>query len=301
MPMPMPMPTPTAEAKGVWAPAPSAADDAGSPASPIPDRERQARPGPVIAVWGTPGAPGASRTALGIADELARAGHDTCLVDADVAAASLAIILGVVDEISGLLVACRQADGGILTPASVRQASRLVRPRLSVLTGIDHPGQVAQVRPAALALAIGACARAFDTVVVDIGTAPAGGPSIARTTGDHDRDACAQAALDAASARIAVARDDALGLARIVRVWPTAPPADALALVSAPGASRGGRRALIASGIAVPVEPIPWERGWSRALAQGASLGEVAPRAAARRAYRTLAELAGGVREKAGR
>lgn len=65
-------------------------------------------PPPLIAVWGTPGSPGATTLAVGLARGLAR--HQrTLLVDADFVAPSCAEIVGVSRDNSGLLGALRVA------------------------------------------------------------------------------------------------------------------------------------------------------------------------------------------------
>ena len=46
--------------------------------------EEPGRHGTVVAVWGPTGAPGRTTVAITLADELARLGHETLLVDADV-------------------------------------------------------------------------------------------------------------------------------------------------------------------------------------------------------------------------
>lgn len=251
--------------------------------------------GRVIAVWGPGGSPGRTATAIAIADELAARGLRTCLVDADLRAPSIAVALGIVDASSGVLALARQADSGLVDTVL---PARSVRPGLAVLTGLPHPSRWPDVRPAALSHAIAACARAFDAVVVDPGPAPVASPGTG-PTGDHDPDACATACLEAADAVVGVGRDDVLGLARLAWAWASAWPAPsaiampcALGLVEVPGAPRGGRRALAEAGIAVPVEAVPWERGWAKALSAGATLAETAPRSSARRAYRSLAGTA---------
>jgi MinD-like ATPase involved in chromosome partitioning or flagellar assembly len=78
------------------------------PARPAPARGR------LIAVWGPPGAPGRTTVAVSLAAELAAAGHWTLLADADSYAASIAQVLGVLDEAPGLAAACRAAAAGSL-------------------------------------------------------------------------------------------------------------------------------------------------------------------------------------------
>ena len=66
--------------------------------------------GRIIAVWGPAGAPGRTLVAANIAGELAAEGQSVLLVDADSYGASVAALLGLLDEAAGLAQACRLAD-----------------------------------------------------------------------------------------------------------------------------------------------------------------------------------------------
>ena len=71
--------------------------------------ERPAGRGRVVAVWGPTGAPGRTTVAVGLADEAARLGVSTLLVDADVYGGVVAQVLGLLDESPGLAGAARLA------------------------------------------------------------------------------------------------------------------------------------------------------------------------------------------------
>ena len=60
-----------------------------------------------VAVWGPTGAPGRTTLAVTLADELARLGRSSLLVDADVYGGTVAAELGLLDESPGLAAACR--------------------------------------------------------------------------------------------------------------------------------------------------------------------------------------------------
>ena len=70
------------------------------PALGVPDvpAERPPGGGRVVAVWGPTGAPGRTTVAVGMADEAARLGLATLLVDADVYGGVVAQVLGLLDE-----------------------------------------------------------------------------------------------------------------------------------------------------------------------------------------------------------
>lgn len=69
---------------------------------------RNSAPSPLIAVWGSPGAPGATTLAMGLARELAKS-RPIVLVDADFLAPSVSELLGLPGTHSGLLGALRVA------------------------------------------------------------------------------------------------------------------------------------------------------------------------------------------------
>ena len=104
------------------------------PATGFPERpqQRPAGRGRVVAVWGPLGAPGRTTVAVGVADEAARLGVDTLLVDADVYGGVVAQVLGLLDESPGLAGAARQATTGALDTAGLGRLAWAVRPQLRV-------------------------------------------------------------------------------------------------------------------------------------------------------------------------
>ncbi len=70
--------------------------------------------GRVLVVWGPAGAPGRTTVAVGLASEIAAAGHECLLLDVDAYGGAVAQHLGVLDEVSGLLAAARAANAGQL-------------------------------------------------------------------------------------------------------------------------------------------------------------------------------------------
>ena len=69
---------------------------------------RHSAPAPLIAVWGSAGAPGATTLAMGVARELAKS-RPTVLIDANFLAPSVSELLGLPGDQSGLLGALRVA------------------------------------------------------------------------------------------------------------------------------------------------------------------------------------------------
>ena len=106
------------------------------------------RTGSVVAVWGPTGAPGRTTAAVGIADEAARLGASTLLVDADVYGGVIAQVLGLLDESPGL-AGRRGWPGGRSTAAP---GGRVVGPpHLPVLTGLARATGGRSPRPRAVA------------------------------------------------------------------------------------------------------------------------------------------------------
>lgn len=170
--------------------------------------------GRLVAVWGPHGAPGRTSVAIALADEAARAGVPALLVDADTYGGAIAARLGIVDDVSGLIVACRHADTGALDPLGLASAARAITPGLRVLTGISRGERWAELRPAALAQVWRACRQTPGICVADVGFS---------LEDDHLGDArtprrngAALSAIEAADVVVAVGVADQVGIERLV-------------------------------------------------------------------------------------
>ncbi len=267
---------------GVWRPTAVAMHDDAAQA-----------PGILAAVWGPMGAPGRTTIAIGLAEALAESGRRVCLVDADTYAPSVAMSLGIVEEVSGLIVACRHADNGSLTPATLAGLVRQVRPGWDVLGGLARPDRWPDLRSGALERVWAACRETFDVTVVDVGFCleddESEGPWSRR------RNAATLTALGSADHVVAVADASASGAARLVHTWPDLgdrAPGARLTLVRNRAGGHGGAwtDAVRSAGLPSPLRAVPRD---DRALAscwdRGRSLGEGARRSRIRRAVRELA------------
>ena len=253
------------------------------------------RGGLVIAVGGPSGAPGRTTTAIALAETLASQGVRTCLVDADLAAPSMTAQLGVVDEVSGIVIACRHAETGTLTERSLLQCARGVVPGLAVLAGLARADRWPDVRPQALRDVLGHAAAMFDAVVVDVGAVGDGDDAGLL---DVRRDAAARVVVDAADRLLVVGRASMLGALRLLAELPRLPRRpDAIALAGEAGAMAEVQRVLRTSGVLVPVAAIPrGAAGLERAARAGALPRESASRRE-RRQLDALADLLSGERE----
>jgi MinD-like ATPase involved in chromosome partitioning or flagellar assembly len=167
--------------------------------------------GRIVAVWGPAGAPGRSTVALGIAAAAAARGVDTVLVDADTYGGALAQMLAVLDDVSGLMAACRAANNG--RPAEVADHLLAIDPGLRLLTGLPRADMWPQVRAGALDLVLRHLRATAELVVVDCGFAiePGTGP------GGASRNQSTLQVLELADEVVVVGRADPVGLARLVR------------------------------------------------------------------------------------
>jgi Flp pilus assembly CpaE family ATPase len=104
--------------------------------------------------------------AVGLADEAARLGTSTLLVDADVYGGVVAQVLGLLDESPGLAGAARQAATGRLDGSALLRLAWAVRPHLRVLTGLARADRWPELRPRAVAAVLEEARRLADLVVV---------------------------------------------------------------------------------------------------------------------------------------
>ncbi|HET7172776.1 MAG TPA: hypothetical protein VFI30_00685 [Nocardioidaceae bacterium] len=170
----------------------------------------------VLAVWGPAGAPGRSTVALGVADELARAGLPTLLIDVDVYGGSLAQALGMLDESSGLLAATRAANTGQLDNTVLADLARRVDD-LSVLTGLPRADRWTEVRPALLRELIAVARSSYRWTVLDCAFSLESDEELSHDTSAPRRNGATLTALAEADTVLVVARPDAIGLGRLVR------------------------------------------------------------------------------------
>ncbi|RBY96471.1 chromosome partitioning protein [Blastococcus sp. TF02-8] len=270
--------------------------------------------GRVVAVWGATGAPGRTTVAVGLADEAARLGVGTLLVDADVYGGVVAQVLGLLDESPGLAGAARLAGGGTLDAAALARLAWAVRPQLRVLTGLARADRWPELRPSAVATVLEEGRRLADLTVVDCAFGVEDDEELSFDTAAPRRNGATLAVLEEADTVLCVTGADPVALQRCVRaldqlreVLPDAEPVlvvnqlrrgpvpgDPEAEVSAALERFTGRR---------PRVLLPADRAATDAvLAAGRTLAEVAPGSPLRAGLRALAaDLAGVPRPAAGR
>jgi MinD-like ATPase involved in chromosome partitioning or flagellar assembly len=263
--------------------------------------------GRMLAVWGAVGAPGRSSVAVNLAVELAGLGHPTLCVDLDTYGASLAQLVGLLDDGSGVAAACRAANAGELDVATLRELAAEVRPGLRLLTGITGPHRWPELRAASLEVVFDRAKQAFQYVVVDVGFCVELDEELSYDTVAPRRNGAAVDVLKAADSVVAVAAADPIGIARFVRAVGDLPRvADESGVVTVinrvrrSAIGRGdpaqqialalGRYADIADSVMVPDDPAMADA----AVATGRTWSEIAPSSAARVAVRKLARQVAG-------
>lgn len=262
---------------------------------PEPIQEPSVGPGRIIAVWGPAGGPGRSTVALGLAAAWAKSGNETVVVDADPYGGALAQMLGVLDEVSGLLAASRAANNGRAdeTPEHLYG----INDRLSVLTGLPRPDLWPQVRAGAAQLVLEQLRHDGDINVLDCGFCLE--QSDGFDSGAARRNQLTIQCLEAADEVIAVGRADPVGLTRLVRglhdLDALIPTADVRVVVNATRPSIGWSDAQVGDTVQRltghrPVAFLPLDQAAvDAALIGGRLLNEVAPDSRLAKAFTRLA------------
>jgi len=260
--------------------------------------ERAAPAAPIVTVWGPHGAPGRSTIALGLAEQWASSGERVCLIDADTIAPSLDRMIGMTEDVSGLLIAARYADQGALDQRSLASACRRLSDSLWLMTGIGTPDRWTQARPSALDRVWKECSAHFDRVVIDVGP-------LLRTEEIDDpfhgigmqRDAATLSALRSSSAVVAVTRPDAIGATRLVEdlaQFPLLAPATPIDVVvnrvprKLTGVQDKVRDVLKEAGLSLPLHVVNDDPGIGTCVQRGALLSEVSATMKSRRRLRKL-------------
>jgi Flp pilus assembly CpaE family ATPase len=179
--------------------------------------ERPAGRGRVVAVWGPTGAPGRTTVAVGIADEAARLGISTLLIDADVYGGVVAQVLGLLDESPGLAGAARQASTGGIDGAALLRLAWAVRPHLRVLTGLARADRWPELRPRAVAAVLEEARRLADLVVVDCGFSLEDDEELSFDTAAPRRNGVTLTVLEDADTVLCVSGADPVALQRSIR------------------------------------------------------------------------------------
>jgi MinD-like ATPase involved in chromosome partitioning or flagellar assembly len=256
--------------------------------------------GRIVTVWGPSGAPGRTSVAIALADEAARDGVRTLLVDADTWAPSVSAVLGIVDDGAGLASACRRALAGSLDGVSLAALCRELRDDLLVLPGIPRAGRWTEVRAAALTDVLEVARGLAQLIVVDCAAPIESDEELVYDTEAPRRNAATFTALDKADAVVVVGTCTPHDTIRLVTglsdLRAHSRDVERYVVVTRVRESLLGRRpsAAIAEALhrhagvdhvwCVPDDPAAYDE----ALLTGRTLADVAPGSAARRMLRGL-------------
>jgi MinD-like ATPase involved in chromosome partitioning or flagellar assembly len=266
--------------------------------------------GTIVAVWGPTGAPGRTTIAVGIADETARLGIPTLLVDADPYGGVIAQVLGLLDESPGLAAAARLDNQGSLDVPALAGLARGLNPRLRVLTGIVRADRWPELRPDSVRSVLEKARSLAAITVVDCGFSLEQDEELVYDTMAPRRNGATIAALESADTVLAVGAADPIGVQRLVRgladlaeVLPeTAPRVIVNRLRSGvvPGdPAREVAAALRRFAGVKEVETLPYDQAsLDKALASGRTLGEAVPNSTLRTALAALASNLVGVAQQ---
>lgn len=283
------------------APEPVPPGGGGPPDPPEPPTE-----GRVVVVWGPPGAPGRTTTAVNLAAELAALAGPVLLVDADTEAPSAAQVLGVLDDASGVAAAARRAAHGRLDVATLQRLSLEVEGGLRILTGLTRAERWTELPAPALEVVWDRARQVHAWTVVDVGPTLDEDPDPSDTLAPRRHQATASA-LAHADVIVVVGAAEPVGIRRLVMALTTleedvAPDAEVLVVVNRVRAGAAGpapHRAVLEAlaRFAGTTDPllVPDDRpAHDRAVLAGETLARVAPGSPARLALADLAHRLAG-------
>ena len=264
-------------------------------------------PTPLTVVWGPTGGPGRTTVAVTLAATLAATGVRTLLVDLDTWGASVAQVLGLVDEAPGVVAAARASEQGTLDVPGLARLAPEVVPGLRVLTGLPSPQRWPELRAAAVEDLLRLARGVVDHVVVDVGFCLEDDEELSYDTAAPRRNATTLTALEAADHLVVVGAADPVGLQRLVRgvqdlgVVASPPPTVVVNKVRAGVAGSRPERAIAdVLGRFAGLEQVrflPWAPGdCDAALLAGRALTEVAPHSPV---VTAVADLAGALDPRA--
>lgn len=176
--------------------------------------------GQIVVVWGPSGAPGRTTVAISVASLVAKAGHKVVLIDGDTESPSIAPLLGLTAESSGLLTSCRIARSAPVNVEDVLARSvTYTGTQLScvVLTGLVGKANYSDVDSLAFGRVLDSLTHAGYHVVIDVGAALAHEPGDA--IGGVRRNGVAITSLERADSVLVVLRPHLVSALRLIREW----------------------------------------------------------------------------------
>lgn len=165
--------------------------------------------GRIVAVWGPKGSPGRTTVAIELAAVLGHTEASTLLVDADLYGGDIAQLLGVVEELPGIVPICRMGARGDLREDDWVRVLRRLPGGPSLLPGLLRADLWGEVSVFGWTQLLDAARRCFRNTVVDVGFCLEAGSSSRPGPGRND---VAIASLEAADRIVLVVRADPVGI-----------------------------------------------------------------------------------------
>jgi len=186
-----------------------ALEDASSPGPPAAPRAD--RNGRLVAVWGAKGAPGRTSIAIELAAILAETEPDTSLVDADLHGGDVAQLLGIVEELPGIVpIARRGARGELRHPGWTEELRRVGRSGPVVIPGLLRADLWQEVSAFGWEAILESCRASFRFTVVDAGFCLES--DLAGVAVGAERHAVARATIRGSDRVVAIVRADPVGI-----------------------------------------------------------------------------------------
>lgn len=257
--------------------------------------------GSLVAVWGPTGAPGRTTVAVSLAYDFAQAGG-ALLVDVDTYGGAVAQALGMLDEAPGIAALARASLHGALTDDTVRRHALQAADGLRVLSGVTRAERWPELSAAALEPVWELLRSHSPVTVVDCGFSLERDEELQYDTRAPQRNGATLSALAAADVVVVVGSAEPLGVQRLVHalsVLDAVAPEDVtprVVVVNRVRAAVAGDQPRQAVADALKrfagVDDV-WTIGWDpracdAATLAGQTLGERAPRSAARKSIQAV-------------
>lgn len=171
----------------------------------------------VVTVWGASGAPGRSSVAANLACELAVAGQQVLLIDADTHAPMLAEYFSATGQAPGLAAAARIIDQDRLDLEQLNRLSlqlSLGRKSVNFLSGISNAARWSELQPRHLDAVLALARDHFDFVVIDV--ADSLEQNLIEPHGSLERNALGRHAIQAADSVVGVVAADPISVSRFI-------------------------------------------------------------------------------------
>lgn len=140
----------------------------------------------------------------------------TILLDADTYAPSQAQALGLLDESSGLAVACRSANQGVLTSGTLKAASAQVNDSLALLTGLPNVSRWTEIGAHSLEAVVEQARKDFVWTIIDCAPPADQDEMLSFDTRAPQRNAATLTALSLGDLVVIVGKSDPIGIKRLV-------------------------------------------------------------------------------------